>query len=393
MEKETPWLARLALAYVAAVALFYLGGGWYYAAEIRSDALAITESSPQFDMMVVDASASTLTLARGETGDLLSNDVLGVAWGSGYGQVREVIELGEETVTRRYVHLQGDRPRPGEMVDLDGFAFPEDPRRAHGLEFSTVTYASPLGAMEAWLVPGASETWVVFVHGRGTDSREALRAIPSVAAAGNPSLTISYRNDPGQPESADGLARFGVTEWEDVQGAVAYALANGAEDVVLFGFSMGGAATIHFMENSVLAGRVKGLVLDAPALDLERMIDSRAASTNLPMLPFRVPDSLTWVAKRIAGDRYDIAWDDYALVSRAADLNVPVLLIHGTADESVPIELSDEMAALASANLTYRRFDGAGHVRAWNSNPDRYERAIGGFLELVDPPVDEAPAA
>ena len=48
-----------------------------------------------------------------------------------------------------------------------------------------------------------------------------------------------------------------------------------------------------------------------------------------------------------------------------------MLLMHGTADDVVPIEASDAFAA-ALPHVTYERFVGAGHGALWNDGPVRY---------------------
>ena len=53
--------------------------------------------------------------------------------------------------------------------------------------------------------------------------------------------------------SPDGFYRFGETEWEGLEGAAQYALDKGAEDLILVGYSMGGAIITNFLFESLLA--------------------------------------------------------------------------------------------------------------------------------------------
>jgi hypothetical protein len=266
---------------------------------------------------------------------------------------------------------------------LDPFAYPGDPA-AVGIDWEVVTYGSGLGDAAAWFVPGKSATWAILVHGRGANPGEGLRALPTLAAQGFPALLITYRNDAGAPEAAGRLARFGATEWEDLQGAVRYALEHGAEDVVLVGYSMGGAIVMSFLLRSDLAGEVAAAVLEAPALELGDMIDARAGDTTLPLLPVKVPIALTAVAKQIAAWRFGIDFDELDYVARAAELRVLTLIIHGTADDTVPYAVSAAFAAAAPpGTVTLEAFEGAGHVRAWNVDPERYAAVLGAFLQGV----------
>ena len=76
---------------------------------------------------------------------------------------------------------------------------------------------------------------------------------------------ISYRNDEGAPRG-DGMAKFGIDEWEDLEAAIVYAKTRGAVDVILGAGSMGGAITLSLFEHgSAQAKSVRGVFLDSPA--------------------------------------------------------------------------------------------------------------------------------
>jgi hypothetical protein len=47
----------------------------------------------------------------------------------------------------------------------------------------------------AWYVEGTKDTWMIFVHGHGTDRSEGLRILPTIVEQGLPSLVMTYRND------------------------------------------------------------------------------------------------------------------------------------------------------------------------------------------------------
>lgn len=66
-------------------------------------------------------------------------------------------------------------------------------------------------------------------------------------------------------------------------------------------------------------------------------------------------------------------------VARAGDLDVPVLLVHGSGDPTVPVTSSDAFAAARPDLVTYLRTD-AVHVQSWNRDPQRYEATLAAFL-------------
>ena len=120
----------------------------------------------------------------------------------------------------------------------------------------------------AWLTPGETDTWVILVHGKGAERTECLRILPMFVERGHSTLPITYRNEEGAPASPSGQYQFGADEW--VEAAAEYALAAGASELILVGYSMGGAIALSFLYNSAVADRVKGVILDSPALDFDR---------------------------------------------------------------------------------------------------------------------------
>jgi uncharacterized protein len=148
---------------------------------------------------------------------------------------------------------------------------------------------------------------------------------------------------------------------------------------------MGGAVVTSFLFSSPLAARVRGVVLDAPALDLGAVIDRGAVDRDLPVLGTPVPPALTEVAKGIAGLRWHLDWGQLDYVDRAGRLATPMLVFHQTGDPTVPVAISEALAAARPDLVTLERFGGDGHVQSWNVDRPRYERALRAFLERVAP--------
>ena len=284
---------------------------------------------------------------------------------------------------RKYVGTTGSPPplAPQE-VDLDAWYYPRDPADA-GLAFDDVTYSSPVGDMRAWYVPASdvpANPWALPVNGWRADRRETIRTLPVFHAAGIDSLAVEYRNDPGAPPDPTGLYRFGRTEWEDIEGAVRYALDHGAAQIVLVGFSTGATGEMAFLERSDIAGSVVGVVFDSPNIDFGRAVKTEARDTALiPGLPFTVPDSLTATAMLIADLRYDVGWRDIDYVDNDR-LTVPALVFHGDADRTVPLSVSEDFASAHPDQVELVITPGADHVRSWNVDRDRYERILSQFL-------------
>jgi len=358
-------LARLLL-----VSSFLIGAlGWFAAGRF----LEPRRTSPNYDVRVIEVAEGRVTLERTEESE--KPGVWGLEWEGGYAQVSTLLRLERSTVVREYRPFSGTL-EAGLQVSVDRWAYPGDPETAFGMPFANVDVLSALGDFPAWYVPGSRNTWAIFVHGMNASRREALRMLPGVVDLGFPSLVITYRNDPGVPPSPDGMLHLGETEWQDVESAATYAVAHGAEHLVMVGFSMGGSIVTQFLQRSPYAGRVEGAILDAPALDWGSTVTLLGEGRGLPAI-------LTFTAKAIFSIRFEEDWRNLDEVDAPDWLDAPILLFHGVADDTVPIETSDRFADSQRDLVTYVRVPGAGHVEAWNLDLAAYDAAVQAFLVRV----------
>jgi hypothetical protein len=138
---------------------------------------------------------------------------------------------------------------------------------------------------------------------------------------------------------------------------------------------------LSFLERSEMSDAVVGVVLDAPNIDFGTTVDHNAAARTLPVVGLPVPPTLTWVAKTIGSLRFGVDWADIDYVSRAEELTVPILILHGTDDPSVPIGTSRELAGRRPDLVTLVEFEGAKHVQSWNLDPAKYTQSVVDFVE------------
>ena len=319
---------------------------------------------------ISDRDAGSATFARTE--DSARRGLYGVDFEDGHAIAGRVTRRTDEEVTRRIARLRGQL-REGTNVAFDEDVWDGNPRTARGIEFEEVNYPSQLGPMPAWRIDGRGRTWAIFVHGHNATRREGLRVLGPLRRLGLPTLLIAYRNDPGALPSRDDLLHLGATEWRDLQSAARYAVDRGARSLVLVGASMGGAIVSRFVHESPLAERVRALVLDAPALDWNAVVDLQADERSLPRF-------LGTTTEWMVSSRIDFDWDDWDQVARARQFRMPILIFHGTQDQTVPISSSDAFARALPRLVTYYRVPGAGHVESWNVDPRRYDRRVREFL-------------
>ena len=343
-----------------------MGVGWFF-----SEKLLRPNPSPRpgYDVEVLGSEAGNIKLSP--NANARRSGTYGLKWAGGYGQVGRILHTDESGLTREFRAMRG-APEPGNAL-LDSYAFPHDPEQAFGLQYEEITVNSELGELPAWYIEGTKDTCMIFVHGHGAGRGEALRILRTIVGQGFASLIITYRNDPEAPKSPDGLYHLGQTEWRDLEAAADYALANGAKDLLLVGYSMGGAITCTFLRESDRAAKVRGVVLDAPALDWDAILALGARERGLPRVA--VP-----IIKSILSFRTGISWSVLGQAERAGEFDVPILLFHGDRDETVPVESSDAFAEARPDLVTYQRIHGAGHVESWNLDPEGYRETVERFL-------------
>jgi uncharacterized protein len=373
--RRWPWVALgILLGLVVAVAA---GGLWYVSGLIGAGARV-----PQPDAgfaMTIDAVDGDRVEYSGVEPGWGDQGLMGIASvEGGYLQTddpRVSGDAGSRAVTGQVLPPS---LAAGQAAALDGWYFPRNPLVGLGLPYEDVEFDTPLGAAPAWLIPGTSSTWVVYTHGRGAGPGEGLRIASTVAELGYPMLLIRYRNDALAPPG-NGYAQFGVDEWQDLEGAVQYALDNGAERVVLAGTSMGGSVSLAFLQNSPLADRVVGTFLDSPLADFSQVVEIRAADQG-------IPGFVTALGMQVAQWRYGFDFDAADYTADAAEFRTPMLIVQGTADTTVPPEVATDFAAAAPPGLvTLELVEGAGHLLSWNVDRSRYEALLSGFLAEVAP--------
>lgn len=267
---------------------------------------------------------------------------------------------------------EGFTPAPGTVIMPDGV-----------YDMVEVTYPSEVGSLDAWYLPASGSTWVIHIHGLNATPSEPEVLFGPLQEAGYPQLAITYRNDEGQPADPSGYFQYGATEWEDILGAFDYALANGADDVVLMGYSTGASHALAFVYRHNF-DEIAGLITDSGNLDMGATVDHRGSREDLPVLGLPVPPTMTWVAKFFTSLRIDVNWKSLDYIDGAPrSLRVPLLAIHGTDDESIPI---DQSIALSEANPEFVELytvKGAGHVDSFNTDFDGYLSRVLAFLAEV----------
>jgi len=312
--------------------------------------------------------------------------------GQGHARVGAILDVDQEGGSVRRV-LEG--VDSGELGAGPGrwnqYYFTGDPQETLGLASRDVQIDSELGMLAAWEVPADSEMratravtgrWAILVHGRGAPREECLRAVPVLHDLGFTALIPMYRNDIGAPASPDGRYSLGLSEWRDCEAALLYAVDAGAQEIVLFGWSMGGAIVLQTLDRSWLSDRVKAVVLDAPVIDWADVLRHHGAVNRIPGPIGSLSRSLIghpW-ARRLVGvhEPIDVALTNWE--NRSGELKHPTLLIHSLDDEFVPAGPSISLAAKRPDLVRLEPWQKARHTKEWNVDPERWDAVVREFL-------------
>ncbi|MEJ2667998.1 MAG: alpha/beta fold hydrolase [Deinococcales bacterium] len=336
---------------------------------------------PEFTVLGYAEGEVTLPQPRSprQFADTRREGVYALLWRGGHGRLGAIVRDDAGGVVRPLSIVCGAPPRAGEPARMDNFIYRRDPRQDLQLPFEDVTVESDVGELAGWWLAGGpgSETAVLVVHGRRRGERsETLRALPAVVAAGCGALVLAYRNHRDAPPSPDGLYHYGETEAADVMAGVRFLAERGARRVALFGFSMGAAAGLEAVKRwPPDAPVLTGLVFDSPLVDPAASTVARIENAGMPF-----PRAWARASLMAAAWRSGVHWPSLDQRRSAERVRVPVLLIAGTRDRTVPIAVVDDFAARLAGPVRYRRVEGADHVEAWNLDPEAYAAWVRDFL-------------
>ncbi|MFD0007794.1 alpha/beta hydrolase [Streptomyces sp. NPDC127178] len=289
------------------------------------------------------------------------------------GPVLTAAKHSADAVVRRLERVTHGSLQPGDSVWLTPNVYVGNPSAALGLEHADVDIPGELGALPAWFVPGARDTWVIAVHGLGTTREQAMNVMKFLSGRHFPVLALAYRGDLGAPRPPDGLSHLGETEWRDLDAAMRYAVRYGAKQLVLLGWSTGATMALRAAAHSGLRNRVSGLVLDSPVLSWEATLRALASARH-------TPSALLPLAVRAAQGRTGLTADRAGGNGTRDDFTVPTLIFHGPDDRVAPWSLSRRLADARPNLVALQTVERAPHAAMWNADPEFYEETLRRFL-------------
>ncbi len=168
---------------------------------------------------------------------------------------------------------------------------------------------------------------------------------------------------------------FGIKERYDCKSWANYLIDRFGKDteILLSGLSMG-AATVMMAADVGLPKNVKGIMADCGYSSPKEILISVMKSMKLPT-------GITYpLAKLAAGIFGHFNLEESSAVESMKHCDVPVLLIHGEADDFVPCSMSIVCKEACVSEVELVTVAGAGHGMSYCLDAKAYEDAVGRFF-------------
>ena len=192
--------------------------------------------------------------------------------------------------------------------------------------------------------------------------------------------TVIYADQRGQNDSDGEYIGFGILERYDCEKWVEYAVSRFGADVPIYllGVSMG-ASTVLMATGLELPQAVKGVIADcgftSPKAVWQHVVDNNLKLHSKLSYPI-----INRIVKRVAS----FEGDEYSTLD-AMEVNTrPVLFIHGSDDNFVPLKMSVDNYLACKAQKDMLIVPGAGHGMSYITDSGAYERAVRRFFKSIE---------
>ncbi len=263
-----------------------------------------------------------------------------------------------------------------------------NPKAAIGVDYEDVIFPSRSGetTVSGWFIPAESDQGnrtdssrtVVFSHGYGANREESWVPMYELTKLMHGLHYNILMFDYGYASKAyKAPATGGLEESQQLLAAVDYAKQRGAQDIVVWGFSMGAGTAL---QAGLQTDDIDAMILDSLFIpSSEALFDNLNQFIQLPSFSLSMIEKLIplWTgsdfgsipAEQVIANEYDI----------------PLFVIHGTKDAKAPYETA-ELVAADQGNALSRSWivPDAQHELIFRAHPTEYIQRTALFLSQVD---------
>ncbi|QNM06804.1 alpha/beta hydrolase [Qiania dongpingensis] len=221
----------------------------------------------------------------------------------------------------------------------------------------------------------ASDKTVIFVHGyRGDGMRDGCAFVPMYERLGFQVLLVDDRCH-GKSEGT--YMGFGCLDRLDCQSWCRYLAGRFGENhkIILHGVSMGAAAVLSSLGEK-LPSQVKCAVSDCSfASGWEELRHQLRKRYHLPAFP------ILYTVELFCRWKAGYSLKGYSPVTQVEKSEIPVLFIHGDADELVPVSMVYQLYHACASEKRIYIASGAAHAKSYESDEAVYEKMVRQFLK------------
>jgi fermentation-respiration switch protein FrsA (DUF1100 family) len=220
------------------------------------------------------------------------------------------------------------------------------------------------------------ETCVVVLHGFAENKDNSIKYAYDFLSLGMHVLIYDHR---AFGESTGKYCSMGIMEHKDLSLVITEVKRRLGEHVAigLHGESMGSITSMMALTSEP---RIEFAVADCgPTYMRDFTKEAYRAMTHLP---------IGWAAammNSIVDRKYHFTMDDIRPADGVAASEVPILFIHGTKDQLIPVWMCPKLYELSrNPHSRMALFEGATHARSHSSDPIRYKKEIVDFLLEIE---------
>lgn len=238
-----------------------------------------------------------------------------------------------------------------------------------GVQELNIPVKTPLGSdqfLHAWWWPAqrSDAPTVLYLHGTRWNLTAQVRRISALHEMGFAVLAIDYRGfgqSPGDLPSERTVYEDAAAAWERL-----LALQPDASRRFIYGHSLGGAIAVDLAErvNKEDHSKAAGLIVESTFTDLGA-VAAAVINTSLPV---------RW----ILSEKFDS-------IDKIADIDMPVLIVHGADDPYVPSRFSRELYAAAVEPKRLLLVPGGNHNNSMILGNREYLQALREVFDLGSP--------
>lgn len=196
----------------------------------------------------------------------------------------------------------------------------------------------------------------------------------------NSGATVLYADQRGQNDSDGEYIGFGIHERHDCLKWIDFVLERYGDrlPVYLLGVSMG-ASTVLMASGLDLPPNVKGIIADCGFTSPKDMWE-HVMNNNLRLNGKVAYPIINKICKRVA----QFEADEYSTLD-AMEVNTrPILFIHGSDDNFVPLKMSVDNYLACKAQKDLLIVPGAGHGMSYIADSGAYKRAVKRFFKSIE---------